>query len=114
MTRQGSGRYHHGYGYDPSSDGWKVDCSSGTQKSFSTYTVAKPEVKRYSAFNVIVVVIVIVIMVLFLVLLLVFIRMISVFMLIIISYNDQHDCHCFARCVACTPAAVAKPLSMLA
>ncbi|KAA6430088.1 MAG: hypothetical protein FRX49_00519 [Trebouxia sp. A1-2] len=43
LFKQGSGRYHHGYGYDPSSDGWKVDCSSGTQKSFSTYTVAKPE-----------------------------------------------------------------------
>ncbi len=45
LSKQGSGRYHHGYGYDPSSDGWKVDCSSGTQKSFSTYTVAKPEVR---------------------------------------------------------------------
>lgn len=114
MTGQGSGRYHHGYGYDPSSDGWKVDCSSGTQKSFSTYTVAKPEVKLYSAFVVIVVVIVSVIAVLIVVLLLVFIHIISVFMLIIISYNDQHGCQFFARCVACTPAAVAKPLSMLA
>lgn len=44
VSGQGSGKFHHGYGYDPNSDGWKVDCSSGTQKSFSTYTVAKPEV----------------------------------------------------------------------
>ena len=43
-SRRGSGKFHHGYGYDPNSDGWKVDCSTGTQKSFSTYTVAKPEV----------------------------------------------------------------------
>ena len=48
MSRQGSGRAHHGYGYDPSSDGWKVDCSSGLQKSFSTYTGPKPEVRLAS------------------------------------------------------------------
>ena len=85
MTRQGSGRYHHGYGYDPSSDGWKVDCSSGTQKSFSTYTVAKPEVKLYLARIAIVIIVVSVVMVPFVVLWLVFILIISVFMLIIIS-----------------------------
>lgn len=52
ISKHGSGRYHHGYGYDPSSDGWKVDCSSGTQKSFSTYTVAKPEVRlSFKAFK---------------------------------------------------------------
>lgn len=44
ICRQGSGRAHHGYGYDPKSDGWKVDCSTPTQRSFSTYTMAKPEV----------------------------------------------------------------------
>ncbi|KAL3145639.1 hypothetical protein ABBQ32_003181 [Trebouxia sp. C0010 RCD-2024] len=43
LSNQGSGKFHHGYGYDPSSDGWKVDCSSGSQKSFSTYTGAKPQ-----------------------------------------------------------------------
>ena len=49
LSKQGSGKFHHGYGYDPNSDGWKVDCSSGTQRSFSTYTVAKPEVSLESA-----------------------------------------------------------------